>query len=348
MKNFYIDIPKRVVRQKINDLSPDIQDKICYDYIENRMPLGAITIKYGVQRKTLVPFFKEKGIHYNISATNWLEKFGQENAIKAIEMYNSGIGSIKIAKCFNKTYDLIIKVLKANNIEIRKNDEYFKYNKLNNEIIELYKYGYNKRFIARKLNICHITVTACLNKNNVPQNKSNVFISKYAPEIIINLINDYNSGFNILDLYKKYNIEKTNIIKIIKINDDKIVSIFRKSKVYCGIKKEHNDLIFTNKQIKEIIHAYLSRIKSIKNICKEYNISRSSLFDILKTNQIKPDRKKHFTNKQMDEIINIYISKTKSVKYIIETYGIKCRTFYNELKKRNIEPNIKPVKTTRS
>lgn len=82
-----------------------------------------------------------------------------------------------------------------------------------NEIINLYKYGFAMRTIAKEFNIDKKTVKGILVRNNVYIRNTRTYkLSEYDR---LNIIEDFNNGISRKDIMKKYGISKSYLSQLI-------------------------------------------------------------------------------------------------------------------------------------
>lgn len=128
-----------------------------------------------------------------------------ENSV--IELYNKGYGVMELTKNLNTTKYIINKILRRNNIALRKRSSKYHINdKTKDKIINLYNNGYGTVELSKKMNIGRSMIQTILKSNNI-QLRKNTPRTHYN----INFFDDYNpescywAGFIAADGYLRKN-----------------------------------------------------------------------------------------------------------------------------------------------
>ena len=159
-----------------------------------------------------------------------------EHQSEVINLYKKGYSSPEIANKLKSSPNIILNILKKNNIPRRSHSETLTGRPAHNrsyiweiqdEIINLYqKEGLNCREIAEIFNVCKESVLNILVKNNIPRRSNSeshkgISTSKkssawnHQPEII----NFYKKGYSQREISKKFNVSSTTIGNILKKNN---------------------------------------------------------------------------------------------------------------------------------
>lgn len=157
-----------------------------------------------------------------------IEKYRNYPTKKIIEDYLKGFSTYQLGDKYNTSSVTINKLLKQNNIKLRKAKDY-KREKINyrdvyevDEMIRLYKKGENTYSIGKIYNISYTTVNKILTSENVKMRAGGSYRKEkdYNKEYPVNaIIKEYRQGISTTKLGIKYNTSKTTISKILKRNN---------------------------------------------------------------------------------------------------------------------------------
>lgn len=353
---------KQIKRQFIKKEIPEnIENNILCDYKQGYSK-KALVKKYNI-RKIYINRILNKHSIESRSVSYYTKRHNEQNRNNVIsgrqqQIINDYLNNLSIksiSKKYNiKTY-IIKRLLIDNNIEIRKT-AICKYNVINKDIadkiINDYKSGLNIRNIIIKYNITRKDINKLLLDKNITirhagdyaviacqqrciKKQQNV-INEYTTSII----SEYNNGYGIKLLARKYHVKQDIIKNIILNNGIKI----RSKKELFNFKKQnrlkHDIEIVQNKE--QIIKDYKLG-QSIGNICVKYNIRRKIITKILINNNVEIrkaenyasiinkqknlERRQTIINGKMNNIINDYMQGVAIAqlqqKYNISAYIIK-------------------------
>ena len=170
-----------------------------------------------------------------------------------------------------------------------------------------------------------------MTKKSIPRDYNNM--DKYDDDTINNIINDYNDGMTIIDIFIKYDISSFTLYKLLQDNN---VDRNRQTKL-------------TEEQEQEIIQMYLDNY-SIKEICKKYNIYHGSIYRILDKNNITRNHQtrqcKIIDKNIINSIINDYNNSDLTVQEICYKYDLNNSTLNNMITKNNVSKRKSGPKKT--
>lgn len=90
---------------------------------------------------------------------------------------------------------------------------HLKLEKSSDEIIDLYKFGFSLREIAKEYKVDHATIKKILVKNNVILRNSRTY--NYSQADRLNIISDYENGLSRKEIINKYGISKSYLSQLI-------------------------------------------------------------------------------------------------------------------------------------
>lgn len=169
--------------------------------------------------------------------------FTAEQIATIISKYLAGESTTKIAGYFSVNFKKILKVLRENNIQIRKQNIKLSA-KQKEEILELYNAGNSATSIAKKFNIKPIFIQKLIRNHVTKTRPSHEYLKKFSDDISNNIITDYFAKLSYKELAKKYACSQTLIKKEIKNYLNKTDNIFcrecqqTKEKVFFFDKKQ--------------------------------------------------------------------------------------------------------------
>ena len=169
--------------------------------------------------------------------------FSQEQINYIINQYLSGDSTTKIAKYFSVNFKIILRILKENNIKIRKQKTLLS-NKQKKDIIKLYSNGLSAKSIALQFNIKPIFIQRLIKKSVKETRQSHQYLKKFSDDVIDNIISDYFNKFSYCELSNKYSCSVILIKKEIK------KYLYKTNLIFCRECQEIKDKInfFDKKQ----------------------------------------------------------------------------------------------------
>lgn len=262
----------------------------------------------------------------NILPSNtYIKKFSKDQEQKIIELYNKGLSTIEIGKKYKVKRTTISKILKENNIEIRKKSISLEQEK---RIIELYKKGASIKDISKERGFADNTIRKTLIRNNLYDISKTRKISKktiVSTKNQLKISNLYLLGESIDKLTEQFGISYPTVRKILSINNVKVRKM--------GYSK--NQKKFTKAQINKIIDLYNNGITTIK-IANEFNTSREIILSRLKKNNVKIRMRgytsKILKNEQEKELIELY-NKEKNMSKVAKHFDVSVSVVRRILKK---------------
>jgi hypothetical protein len=249
-----------------------------------------------------------------------------------------------LAEKYNIKYELVNNILDKNNIPRKKRLEPTKLKAEQNKDYIITEYLKTKKVapIARELKINHAIINKLLVENNIiitrdinkTDNKElkiryideNPIFTDYQKDFIIN---HYKNNYNIIDICKILDIQnRIHIYNLLKNNGIKCL--------YPGKR------IFTNEEIENICYEYLNGIKTVKELCKEYDVSQKYMGDYIKNQGYEIKKRTTTYNKielSQEDIINLieqYQNTTTPIEVISNIFNISSIVLYRILKENNI------------
>lgn len=171
--------------------------------------------------------------------------FPQFEIKEIIDAYLSGKSTTEIGRQFNVNFKVILRILRENNIIIRKQKINLTEQEINNIVIN-YNLGLSSKQISKKFNINYSKIKKIIKFSNLIIRPSAQYTKKLSSQEINNLINDYRQNFSYQKLSEKYNCSVMLIKKEIKKNLYSADNIFckdcreTKEKIYFFDKKQFN------------------------------------------------------------------------------------------------------------
>ena len=173
-------------------------------------------------------------------------------------------------------------------------------------IVNDYKNGIRVKDIEKKYSVSNATVYRVLDVYNIPKRTNRNNYKKYINDII----KDYNDGVSLDIITSTYNISYSTIHKIISKKTNS--NIIRRRKQLCDRDKN------------KVIIEYLAGTP-VNDICNKYGYTATTVYNILRENNIKRQRKRACTKEVIDNIINDY-NKCMSYRNIAKKYGVSETT----------------------
>lgn len=206
-KLFNSDTLKRIIERN------EKYEKIKKMYLDDNLSTIEIGNILGVSSTVPQRILKSMGITKSISEANSGKKRGTKlPTYKIIDLYTSGLSSIKIAEEVNCTKSSVLKILRENNIE--RDNKYEFINKKTDIIIDLYLARISMLEISKKINMSYTNINRILHKFKLVRTEDRFHLGI-----------DYDEYIKTLSVYKKYvsDVKKvTNKQKITKLlNYDK-------------------------------------------------------------------------------------------------------------------------------
>jgi len=234
------------------------------DYL-NKMPWKDIRVKYKTSNGVIVKILKRN----NLTHTHRPNR-NNPQIQNIITDYLSGISPKEIKRKYNISSDayLFRDILQKNNIPV-KNPQ----TRITPEIEAKIINDYNNLFTIHKIEkiykISDQTIRNILKKNNIPQRNHRISM------IEKDVIKDYLFGMKWRDIYHKYAIQTSTVAHILNKNN---ISKFRSKsgKKFNKISKLQEQLVM------ESHNQGLSQ----RIIAKKYHIGKTTVYDIIKRNQL--------------------------------------------------------------
>ena len=236
-----------------------------------------------------------------------------------IMSYKNNIESGEIAKKYNCSKSTILRLLKKNNIEIRKG-RIGRLDIKEKEIIVFYKKCRSAEKVAKKYKCSPSLVYRILKNNNIKRNKYKIILNKN----------------KVKEFYKKCRSAGETSNKF-NCNISVILRILRED----GVKLDKYKKMTINLDYNKVIELYKEH-KSAYRITKILGCSKNPIYRILKINNIKilKSEPKNRLNLDEKEVVKIY----KKLKTLIKTtkyFGCGEGTIRKILRKNNIKTDIK-------
>lgn len=190
------------------------------------------------------------------------------------------------------------------------------------EIKELYLSGFSSNKIATLYKVDKASIVKILRQLGVKIRSNKLNINK---QELLELIEDYKSGYSFRELAKRYDCAPQSIKEL-----------FIRKGVDVRVKYSILDDIDSQKKL---IDDYLDNVK-VNDIQKKYHCSYSILLKVLSINGISKG-KKHFklSTSQSLEVIRLYTSGT-SVQNIARQFNVDKCTIYSLLRRYNISLTV--------
>jgi transposase-like protein/Mor family transcriptional regulator len=324
IKENNIPIQKRKSQGKFNN---NLKMLIIEDY-NSGMSQKDVAEKYNCCQTTIFKILKEN----NVSTRDKCKKITDEQKLLIIEDYKSGSTLQSIANNYNCDQSYISRILKNNNVSTRTRGNK---NMFTDEqkllIIEDYNSGMSQKDVAEKYNCCQTRIFKILKENNV-STRTRGNKNMFTDEQKLLIIEDYKSGMSQTDVAKKYGISHITIFKILKENN-------------VSTRTRGNKNMFTNEQKLLIIEDYNSGM-SQKDVAEKYNCCQTTIFKILKENNVSTrDKYKKITDEQKLLIIEDYKLGINQCT-IAEKYGISQSTIFKILIENNVSTKTRKNKLT--
>lgn len=250
---------------------------------------------------------------------NAIRKYGKDNfTIEILEECNiSDLDSKEIfyiAKydTFNNGYNLTIGG--SGNRTLLLDDKY-------DEIESLYLSGFSSNKIATLFNVDKATVVKILKSLGVKIRSNKLNINR---QEFIELVKDYNTGFSLRELAKRYNCSPIGLKQYL-VNKG------------VDLKIKYNILKDTVAQ-NNIINEYLDNKLTLKELLNKYHCSYNTFTNILSTHGIKQKGKGgkfKLRDNECLEVIRLYNSGT-SVKSLSDKFNVDKCTIYSLLRRYKV------------
>lgn len=137
------------------------------------------------------------------------------------------------------------------------------------------------------------------------------------------VVEEYNKGSSCYDLAEKYQTSPSTINKLVlkhgKVRDSKAAI-----RLSCKSGKRFKNVRNRKPRNKLVVDAYLKGVE-IGEIQKKFNLTKNVVFNILRSNKVKFNRrprKKPLTEKEKTEILFLYLQRKKSLCYLVKRF---CR-----------------------
>jgi transposase-like protein len=146
--------------------------------------------------------------------------FTEKDKENIISKYKSGLSSQKIADKYGCSEITIRRFLRSNNITAKDNPHNIFIDDLSNEdkqyIINSYLNGIGANKLAKQYNCNEGAIRNFLNKNGITyKDAKHYHLKDFSEEVIKDIIDQYKSGVEIIDLSRKYDCNYKTIRKLI-------------------------------------------------------------------------------------------------------------------------------------
>jgi transposase len=264
------------------------------------LPMSEIAKMFGVAINTINRTLRINNITIRSSAEH-LKKLNKKQENEAISLYKQGFTIGKIASYFKVSDNSISRVLKQNNIKIRKITDY-KYWKILSlkekiEILNLYKGNLSSNKIGEKLGIGKGRVVKILRKNNIQLKPPGDFLKKLNESQEKEVQELYSKDFSISEISRSFGVAHGVINKILEDNniEKKEPGIYHKK-----ISKEEEQ---------DVLDLYLNQKLFVNEIAAKYNVELRTISTVLKDHNIKiltSKEMRKLTPEQEQEMIKLY------------------------------------------
>jgi transposase len=263
-----------------------------------------------------------------------------------VKSYKEGISALKISKKLKVANQTVLRVLRKNNVEIRK----FKnpdserkeprvktcfQKKLNESqelnAVKLYKKGISLSNIAEVFNVSRSTINEIIEKNNLEKKGPGYYGKKINSDQEFQVLSLYSQGLTVKDIGKQFEVDQVTISSVLKKHGVYIIPV------------EERVRKFNQEQEKEIVQLY-NKGETIKDIAAMYEVSSTPITRILKENNIEirqhPFLKcKNYETKikksQYPKLIKLYQSG-QSMTDLAKQFQVTSQTISRILRKKNI------------
>ena len=141
--------------------------------------------------------------------------FTSHESGEIIRHYLSGESTTKIAARFNVNFKVILRILRENNIPIKKQKINLSVSKIN-KIINLYNSGLSGKEISKKFSINSSKIKKIIKSNVSKVRSASQYAKKFSQQEIDSLIQDYKNNSSYQQLSVKYNCSVMLVKKEIK------------------------------------------------------------------------------------------------------------------------------------
>lgn len=189
------------------------------------------------------------------------------------------------------------------------------------EIKELYLSGFSSNKIATLYKVDKATIVKILKSLDVKirSNKLNINYQE-----LLELIQDYQSGYSLRELSKRYDCSPTGLKEYL---------------VKKGVDLRNKYNILEDKESQEsMINEYLDNTLKLKEILSNYHCSYNTFTKILSLHGIdKKEKGTHFklSESKCLEAIKLF-NEGKTIKYIAEKFGVNKSTIYSLFKRYHV------------
>ncbi len=254
-------------------------------------------------------------------------KIPKEKESKIISLYLEGKSAIDIGKLFNVSNTPIWRILKKNNVPIKRPTDFrptgVKKKRTNSndlEVINLYQQGLSISDISKKFKLHSSTIKNVLKDNNI-ELKINI-----TDKDKIKASELYKQGYSVSEISKIFGFNIKDILATLILCNITIRPKYLKKKVPLTLEQEQ-----------EIVRFY-QLDHTLGGVMKLFKIGKPKVLSILRKNNIVVIKAKKGkpNQKQIIEIIELY-KNGLTIKKISKKLGFSIKTITLEIKKNGLE-----------
>lgn len=235
-------------------------------------PSRKIAKKMGVNSSTIINRLKKWGVNTNRS--KYYCNFSKKNKREIIKLYNDGFSAEYISKFFDCSYVTILNHLEKWKVNIRndhcKRTKFTKKEK--EEIIQMYNNNLSTKKIGSEFNVSPETIRNYLNKWEVSTIPEKYYFNPTAKDKI-KIISLYESTYSPEVIANIYGVSRTTILNKLK-------------KWGVETSEKSYKLVFTEKQVENMIYLYKNEGHSVEKIGEIYNVSCSVIYRVFREHSI--------------------------------------------------------------
>lgn len=201
------------------------------------------------------------------------QKLNEEQELNLCREYENGKSTRQLAKKYKLAKKTVQDYLNRNNISLRP-PCISPFSKKEEQIIcKEYVSGHNTPQLSKKYKVSPQTISDILKRNNIVPRSSGDSKRKFSKKEEQIICNDYLNGLSSIKLSKKYNVNKTTILRILKDNNipRREIGITRRA--------------FNEKEEKDICSIYLTGI-SAHQLAKKYDVADITILKVLYRHEI--------------------------------------------------------------